>query len=68
MTSTSNVKWKQMTARRWTHEGQGKYSLVDLDQLSIQQQVKEVVHALESDDKIGIAQTMLVLCLYGGIC
>jgi hypothetical protein len=61
MTNTSNVKWKQMTARIWTHEGQGRYSLVDLDQLSIQKQVKEVVHALESDDKTGIVKTLLVL-------
>jgi hypothetical protein len=65
MLSTSNIKWKQMTARKWTHEGRGKYSLVDQGHLSIQQQVKEVVNALDSDDKTGIVKTMLVICLHG---
>jgi hypothetical protein len=60
MTSTSNVKWTQMTAREWTHERQGNYSMVDLDPLSIHKQVKEVVNALESDDKTGIVKTLLV--------
>jgi hypothetical protein len=58
MLSTSSIKWKQMTARKWTHEGQGKYSLVDLAHLSIQQQVKEVVNALQSDYETGIVKTV----------
>jgi hypothetical protein len=61
MTSTSSVKWKQMTARKWTHEGQGKYSLVDLDQLSIHKQVKEIARALESEVTSGTVKTLLLL-------
>jgi hypothetical protein len=58
MTDTSNIKWKQMTARKWTHEGHGNYSLVDLDQLSIQKQVKEIAHALESEVTSGTVNTL----------
>jgi hypothetical protein len=61
MSNTSNVKWKQMTARTWIHEGQGNYSFDDMSVSLIQQQVKKIVHELQSEDKTGIVKTLLVL-------